>query len=168
MSIYTLLPRLQQPITALTAVFESPEDEAGASPLCDRERVIVEARRFPARRLLVVDDNQDTAESLALFLRLTGHEVRTATDGLAALEVACEFRPDAVILDIGLPGLDGNEVARRLRREPELKWLVLVALTGYGGDGHRRRCLEAGFDVYLVKPADPFALQQLLAGPNGQ
>ncbi len=104
-------------------------------------------------RLLVVDDNRDSANSLAALLETMGHEVRTAYDGPDALAVASEFRPRAVFLDIGLPGMDGYEVARRLRDCPELAPLTLVAFTGYSQDEDRRRVLEAGFDHHIVKPA---------------
>ena len=113
--------------------------------------------------MLVVDDDRDAAESLALFLCLTGHEVRTARDGHEAIRAARELRPEAVILDIGMPGLDGCEVARWLRRDREL----CGALTGYAGDGHRRLCLEAGFDSHLAKPADPLEVQRALTGGRG-
>jgi CheY-like chemotaxis protein len=121
-----------------------------------------------ARRVLVVDDNKDAAESLALFLELTGHQVRTAQNGAEALEVAREFRPDAIVLDIGMPGLDGCDVARRLRGDHDLDRVVLLALTGYGGEVFRRRCLEAGFDFHLGKPADPFEVQKLLGARAGR
>jgi CheY-like chemotaxis protein len=111
-----------------------------------------------------VDDEPDAAASLALFLGLTGHEVRTAADGREAIQTAHEFRPEAVVLDIGLPDLDGCEVARRLRSDRELNGAVLVALTGYVGARHRRLCLAAGFDSYLAKPADPLEVQKFLAG----
>jgi PAS domain S-box-containing protein len=117
----------------------------------------------PARRVLVVDDNVDAAESLALLLRATGHEVRTAYDGPAALREAEALRPEVVLLDVGLPRIDGYEVARRLRQQGGLKSALVVALTGYGQDEDRRRALEAGFDVHLVKPADPQTVLQLVA-----
>jgi CheY-like chemotaxis protein len=135
----------------------SRSQRAGPTPLTPQ----VPPRR--PTRVLVVDDNQDAADSLAVFLRLTGHEVRTAADGPAALEAAREFRPDGVILDIGLPGLDGCEVARRLRQDPDLAGALLVALTGYALEADRRRCLEAGFDGFLAKPADPQQVRLLLA-----
>jgi PAS domain S-box-containing protein len=121
--------------------------------------------RRPAapRRVLVVDDNVDAAESLAMLLRIDGHEVRPVYDGTAALEAARTFRPEVILLDIGLPGISGYEVARRLRREPGLEKAFLVALTGYGQDDDRIQSQEAGFDTHLVKPADPTALQELLA-----
>jgi signal transduction histidine kinase len=117
----------------------------------------------PARRVLVVDDNADAADSLALLLRVDGHEVRVAYDGPAALQEAAAFRPEVVLLDIGLPRMDGYEVARRLRGQAELKEALLVAVTGYGQDEDRRRAEEAGFDAHLVKPTDPAVLHELLA-----
>jgi two-component system CheB/CheR fusion protein len=116
------------------------------------------------RRILVVDDNRDAADSLALLLQVSGHEVRTAHDGPTALEAARAWRPEVVVLDLGLPRLDGYEVARRLRREQLGEGLVLVALTGYGQDEDRRRSEEAGFDHHLVKPASPDVLARVFAG----
>jgi PAS domain S-box-containing protein len=115
-----------------------------------------------ALRVLVVDDSRDGAESLALLLRLKGHDVRVAHDGLAALEAAQASPPDLAILDIGMPGMDGYELARRLRQKPGLGKLVLVALTGWGQAEDRRRSQEAGFNQHLTKPADPAALDRLL------
>jgi two-component system CheB/CheR fusion protein len=114
------------------------------------------------RRILVVDDNADCAETLARLLELGGHPVGLAHDGPTALRVAETFRPDVVLLDIGLPRMDGYEVARRLRQLPGLERTVLVALTGYSHDEHRQRCREVGFDQVLTKPVDPEGLQQLL------
>jgi signal transduction histidine kinase/ActR/RegA family two-component response regulator len=119
----------------------------------------------PARRVLVVDDNRDAADSLALLLQAMGHEVATAYDGAEALAQSGRLRPDAVLLDLGLPEMDGYEVARRLRREPGLRGVLLVALTGYGHEEDRRRTLESGFDAHLVKPADLGVLRDLLARP---
>jgi two-component system CheB/CheR fusion protein len=110
-----------------------------------------------------VDDNVDAANTMAMLLRLSGHEVRTAHDGPSAIHAAQSYRPDIVLLDIGLPGMDGFEVARRLRALPDLKRLVLVALTGYGQEEDRRRSSAAGFDHHLVKPVDPSTLTELLA-----
>jgi PAS domain S-box-containing protein len=117
----------------------------------------------PRRRVLVVDDNVDAAESLAALLQVHGHEPRTAHSGPDALAAAGEFRPDLVLLDIGLPGMDGYAIARALRGEPWGRGLRLVALTGYGQDDDRRRALEAGFDQHLTKPAGPEVLLRLLA-----
>jgi CheY-like chemotaxis protein/two-component sensor histidine kinase len=117
----------------------------------------------PGHRILLADDNRDALESLATLLQCDGHEVRTAADGAEALEVAAECHPDIVLLDIGMPKLDGYEVARRIRAEPWGKSAVLIALTGWGQDEDRRRSREVGFDSHLVKPLDPEALSTLLA-----
>jgi signal transduction histidine kinase len=120
--------------------------------------------RTPAAplRVLVVDDNADAADSLAFLLKHGEHEVRTAHDGRRAVELACEFRPQVVVLDLGLPELDGYEVARRLRQSEEVRGAMLVALSGYGQQEHRRRSSEAGFDHHFVKPVDFGALQRIL------
>ncbi|HYU35621.1 MAG TPA: response regulator [Thermoanaerobaculia bacterium] len=112
------------------------------------------------RRILVVDDNRDSAESLALLLELQGHEAQIAFEGPAALAIARTFNPDFVLLDIGLPGMDGYEVARRLREEGSAS--RLVALTGYGLDEDRQRSLDAGFDDHLVKPVSLEDLARIL------
>ena len=114
-------------------------------------------------RVLVVDDNTDSAESMATLLGLQGHETRTALDGPAALEAAQVFRPELILLDIGLPGMDGYEVARRLRTELHMDETVLIAMTGYGHEQDRREAQAAGFNHHLVKPVDPAALQRVLA-----
>jgi two-component system CheB/CheR fusion protein len=114
-------------------------------------------------RVLVVDDNVDAAVSLGMLLKLAGQEVRVAYDGPAALRHAVDFRPELVLLDIGMPGMDGYEVCRRIRREGSLEGIMLVALTGWGQDEDRRRSHEAGFDRHIVKPVEPSALQRLLA-----
>jgi CheY-like chemotaxis protein len=119
----------------------------------------------PARRkILVVDDNRDSALSLGLLLELDGHDVRRAYDGLEALEVADEFQPDVALLDIGMPRLDGYGTARELRRRRWADKLLLIALTGWGQQEDRRLAREAGFDHHMVKPADPEALRGLLEG----
>jgi PAS domain S-box-containing protein len=120
----------------------------------------------PARRILVVDDHQDSTDSLALFLRLRGHEVRTAPDGPTALDEIERYRPEVVFLDLGLPGMSGYDVARRVRMRTDLGPLQLVALTGYGTDGDRQKTRDAGFDVHLAKPVDPRAVDALLAGSS--
>ena len=123
---------------------------------------------LPARRILVVDDNKDAVDSLALLLGIAGQTVATARDGLEALTQVEQFAPEVIILDIGLPGLNGYEVARRIRAMPGQEGVVLVALTGWGQDDDRRRTEEAGFDHHLVKPVDFDALKRLLAGlPRG-
>jgi len=116
------------------------------------------------RRILVVDDNEDGAEMLATLLQLSGHETATAHSGEEALSSAGAFRPEVAFLDIGLPGMDGYELARRLRSDPEHRHAVLVALTGWGGADDKRRSAEAGFDYHLTKPVDAAAVDALLAG----
>ncbi len=103
-------------------------------------------------RILVVDDNIDACHTLAMNLKLMGYETSTAYDGEEALEAAARFLPDRVLLDIGLPGADGFEVVRRMRRMPELAHCRIAAVTGYGEDSDRRKGMEAGFDEYFVKP----------------
>ncbi len=115
------------------------------------------------RRILVVDDNRDAAESLALLLRLVGHEVRTVYDGPQALVVAEGYQPGLVLLDIGLPGMNGYEVARQMQSASWSSHTKLVALTGYGGEDDRRRAQAAGFAHHMVKPVDLDALHRLLA-----
>jgi signal transduction histidine kinase len=114
------------------------------------------------RRILVVDDNRDAADSLAMLLGLEGHEVRVAYAGRDGIESAREFAPDTVILDLGLPDLSGYEVARALRQEVTLASTTLIALTGWGQDEHRRRAIDAGFDHHVTKPVDPDVLDRLL------
>jgi signal transduction histidine kinase len=114
------------------------------------------------RRILIVDDSRDGAESLARLLRLVGHETRTAADGPQALATAADYRPEVVVCDIGLPGMNGYEVGRQLRALPGLGDVLLVALTGFGSEGDRLRSDEAGFAHHLVKPVDLAALQAVL------
>jgi PAS domain S-box-containing protein len=114
-------------------------------------------------RVLVVDDNVDAAQSLAKLLEMSGHQVRLAYDGPRALEAALDHRPEVVLLDIGLPGLDGFEVAQQIRQQAALSSIVLVALTGYGQDADRQQSKEAGFDYHLVKPARFSEIEQILA-----
>jgi CheY-like chemotaxis protein/nitrogen-specific signal transduction histidine kinase len=113
-------------------------------------------------RVLLVDDNRDTAVSLATVLKASGYEVRVAYDGEEGIATAERFRPQIVLLDISLPKLNGYAVARRLRAQPGGKEMVLIATTGWGQDDDRRRSFEAGFDHHMVKPIDPVALQNLL------
>ncbi len=116
------------------------------------------------RRVIVVDDNRDAAETLAALLRLKGHSVATAHDGHMALELARSWLPELVLLDLGMPGMDGFEVARRIRELPGLERITIAALTGWGQQADRRRTAEAGFDHHLVKPVDVKILEELLAG----
>jgi CheY-like chemotaxis protein len=118
--------------------------------------------RVGSRRVVVADDNADGADSLAALLRLAGHEVRVAYDGPSALEASRAFRPEIVLLDIGLPGMNGYEVARRIRGLRIPGGTLLVAVTGYGQEEDISRSSEAGFDHHLTKPVDIKALRHLL------
>ena len=115
------------------------------------------------RRVLIADDNEDAAASLAMMLNIMGNDARTAPDGLAALDIGAEFSPEIVLLDIGMPKLNGYDAARRIREQPWGAGIVLVALTGLSQDEDRRLSHEAGFDFHLVKPVEPVALEKLLA-----
>jgi CheY-like chemotaxis protein len=114
-------------------------------------------------RILVVEDAAETAHTTQILLTLWGYDCLMARDGPAALEVAATFCPGVVLLDIGLPGVDGYEVARRLREHPATAEALLVAVTGYGQEHEVRRCREAGFDRHLLKPVEPQELRTLLA-----
>jgi signal transduction histidine kinase len=116
----------------------------------------------PGHRILVVDDNRDSADSLAMLLRLSGNEVETAHGGREAVATAARYRPELVLMDIGMPELNGYEACRLIREQPWGKQMVLIAQTGWGQDGDRRRAREAGFDGHLVKPLDQGALSRLL------
>ena len=119
-------------------------------------------------RVLVVDDNVNVAKMCTVFLQESGYSMRMAHSGRAALEAATEFRPHAILLDIGLPEMDGYKVAQRLRHDPALKDVGLIAVTGYGEESDRQRCLAAGFDHHLVKAVDPEHLLKVLAGLTAQ
>jgi CheY-like chemotaxis protein len=114
------------------------------------------------RRLLIVDDLQDTADSLAALMRIKGHEVHTAYDGETAVEMAASARPEVIVLDIGLPKMNGYEVCRAVRELPNGDAIFIVALTGWGQPSDRQRTEDAGFDWHLVKPVDGEALANLL------
>lgn len=113
-------------------------------------------------RVLLVDDSPDSSEPLSLLLQTKGHETRIATDGEAALEAADEFRPNCVVLDLGLPRMDGYEVARQLRARPYGDGLILIALTGWAGRDVRTRAADAGFDYHLVKPVNWEELEKIV------
>jgi CheY-like chemotaxis protein len=114
-------------------------------------------------RVLVVDDNEDSAQTMAMLLQMTGHAAEMAHDGPSAITTAVRYRPHVVLLDIGLPGMSGYEVARELRGRPETATAVLVAMTGYGQEEDRRRSTEAGFAHHLIKPVDPASLERVIA-----
>jgi PAS domain S-box-containing protein len=134
----------------------APATGAGGSP--DAPPVVATA----PLRVLVVEDNVDSAEMLGFMLTLAGHDTRTAHDGEAALDVARRFQPQVILCDIGLPGLNGYDVARQLRAQPEFRHTRLIAVSGYGQDQDRRRSRDAGFDHHLTKPVEPGALTALL------
>jgi PAS domain S-box-containing protein len=121
------------------------------------------AAQAPACRVLVVDDNDDSAQTMAMLLTLAGHHVKVAHDGAGALAMIDSFRPRVVLLDIGLPGMNGYEVAQEIRARPATANILLVAVTGYGQKEDRRRSTEAGFAYHLVKPIDPAALERVIA-----
>ena len=139
-----------------------PAVEAPAAP--PREPTGDEAwhQGGPRRRILVVDDNQDAADSLSLMLQLKGHDIRTAQDGLQGVQIAEEYRPDLVLLDIGMPKMNGYEAARHIRQQPWGQSMLLVALTGWGHEDDKRRAAEAGFDHHLTKPVEHSRIEALL------
>jgi signal transduction histidine kinase/CheY-like chemotaxis protein len=117
-----------------------------------------------SRRVLIADDDADSAETLRVLLQMAGHEVRTASNGLKAVEAAVQFDPDVALLDIGMPELNGYEVAARIRAQPQGRRVLLLALTGWGQDTDRQRAADAGFDHHITKPADLEMLERILAG----
>jgi CheY-like chemotaxis protein len=114
------------------------------------------------RRVLVADDNRDAGETLAMLLRLDGHEVHVANDGLEAVEMFVSVQPEVVILDIGMPGLSGHEVARRIRDEHSGRPVILIAVTGWGQQADKDRAAASGFDHHFTKPVEPTVLSALL------
>jgi CheY-like chemotaxis protein len=113
-------------------------------------------------RILIIDDYADVADSLALLARMWGHDARVAYEGLSGIELAQTFRPDIVLLDLGLPKVDGYQVAQRLRKIPSLAGVRLVAVTGHAGEIYHRQARAAGFDHFLTKPVEPGLLEQTL------
>jgi PAS domain S-box-containing protein len=143
-------------IVRLPALTEQPIEQLSGES-CDNGK-----RTSPPRRILVVDDNRDSADTLAILLRLTGNDVQTAYDGEEAVQAAKRFEYDVVLLDIGMPKLNGYDACRQIRIEARGRHMVLIALTGWGQDEDRQRTLEAGFDAHMVKPVDPNTLLKLL------
>jgi CheY-like chemotaxis protein len=139
------------PLAINQALVDHPANEA-----------LADNRPLAQQRVLVVDDNHDAADSLGMLLQFLGAEVRVVHGGREALEAMVEFRPRVVLLDLGMPHMDGLEVARRMREDPRMRDATLVALTGWGQREDRRRTGEAGFDYHLVKPADMRTLQSIL------
>ena len=144
-------------VVRLPVASESSIDPSTSSPTSET------IPRSPSRRILIVDDNRDGAASLGVMLSLLGHDSRTAHDGLDAIKLAESFRPDLMLLDIGLPKVSGYDVCRRIRQQPWGKAVFMVAVTGWGQENDRRRSEEAGFDRHIIKPLDASALQRLLA-----
>jgi CheY-like chemotaxis protein len=114
------------------------------------------------RRILVADDNRDAGDTMAMLLRLDGHEVHVATDGLQAVEMFGRVQPDVVILDIGMPGMSGHEAARRIREESGGRAVTLIAVTGWGQKADKDRAAASGFDHHFTKPVEPTVLSALL------
>jgi CheY-like chemotaxis protein len=142
------------------AAAQAPTLVAGSAPVLPDAASSAGAKR---RRVLVVDDNVDNANMLALLLDALGHDVKTAHSGPEALAVARTYAPEVMLVDIGLPGFDGYEVARRLRAEPDTAGIVLVAVTGWGSDEDKRKASAAGFDAHLTKPVAMEVLRDVLA-----
>jgi CheY-like chemotaxis protein len=138
--------------------------EAAAAPVSSNGGASNVPKPRHGRRVLIVDDNEDSTESLARLLKLTGHQVETALDGVAGLRAARSYRPEIIFLDIGLPEISGYEIAKRLREDTNMAKVRLIAMTGYGQEEDRRKALEAGFDGHMIKPADPADVEKLLAG----
>jgi CheY-like chemotaxis protein len=145
-------------VVRLPVLNESPATRPQARPAKEKTAT--------RRRILIVDDNRDQTNSLLILLKIAGHEVHVAVDGLEAVDAAAKLQPDVVLLDIGLPKLNGYEVARRIRQQQKDKHIVLVAMTGWGQEEDRRRSREAGFDTHMVKPLDFDRLKRLLAEPQ--
>jgi CheY-like chemotaxis protein len=132
--------------------------------LLDQAATAAGETKPPGRRVLVVEDNPDAGATLCDFLELSGFEVALACTGRAGVEAAREFHPEVVLCDIGLPEMDGFEVATRLRRDPRTASVQLIAVTGYGQEEDRLRSRAAGFDLHLTKPVDPALLRNVLSG----
>jgi len=135
---------------------------APAPPAAKEARAFVPERETHPCRIVIVEDNEDARETLKIYLALGGHDVHCASDGAEGVRLAEEADPDLILIDVGLPGMDGYEVARRLRAGPR-KSAFLVAISGYGQLEDRRKALEAGFDMYIVKPANPHQLSDVIA-----
>jgi CheY-like chemotaxis protein len=152
--------------TAAPAMLESPDLPSAAVTVS--EGPLHGSATPRGRRILIVDDNADSADSLAMLLQLGGHEAHTAYDGPQGLEAAARLQPEVMLLDLGLPGLDGCELCRRIRQQPWGQAALLIAVTGWGQAADRQRSRDAGFDAHLVKPVELAALEQVIGGLAGQ
>ena len=157
------LPRIDAASASSDVAAAEPTPVGGTDRTSQGDAPDLASRDPRSRRVLVVDDNVDAATAMAAMLELDGHRVATAFDGPTALELADRFEPEVALLDIGMPGMDGRELARRLAARPWAARLVLVAVTGWGQDSDRRLSAEAGFAHHLVKPADPDELRAVIA-----
>jgi signal transduction histidine kinase/ActR/RegA family two-component response regulator len=137
-------------------------------PATDDSSPSIDQNQTRSSTILIVDDNKDAAHSLGLLLRMLGHDVQTANDGLSALEVLESYHPTVMLLDLGMPGMDGYEVVRRARELPQCKHTIFVALTGWGQEEDRQRTRDAGFDHHLLKPVNLGALKVLLTEAQGR
>jgi two-component system CheB/CheR fusion protein len=145
---------------------ESPPDHRGAArPAKNVAAPRVAGRRGSDRRVLIIDDDTDGAEALSLLLRSAGHETEVAPDGETGVERAARIKPDVILVDIGLPDMDGYDVARELRKRPDARQALMIAVTGYGAEVDVRKSEEAGFDEHMTKPVN---LDLLLARLNGR
>ena len=160
----TIEVRSEGPGTGSEFVVELPAADATAFvPAEDERPAKLEPDDSATEKILIVEDNRDQADSLGKLLRLLGHEVRLSYDGEEAVGAAMDFRPDVVLLDLGLPGMNGYEVAQRIVENPKLKKPLLIAQTGWGQEQDRERTRQAGFDYHLVKPVDVAKVQEILA-----
>jgi CheY-like chemotaxis protein len=126
-------------------------------------RSLRRAQPAPSRRVLLVEDHLDTVHSMAIMLKGMGHDVQFAINGFAAIDIARKFRPEFILLDIGLPDFEGDEIARQIKWEPGLEHTRIIAIRGHSDDETRRRALDAGCEELFVKPLSPVALEELLA-----
>src|SRR5688572_637219 len=163
----TLVAHSEGPGRGSVFTLRLPLAETQSAPAKAADAARAPASSSAAQRILVVDDNEDVATTLNSLLQTLGHETRMAHDGAAALKAAEEFRPNVVLLDIGMPGMDGYEVARRLRATKRGRRLRIIAVTGWGQEADRRKSREAGFDLHLVKPVEPNDLARVLDEKGG-
>jgi CheY-like chemotaxis protein len=155
--------RVELPILREDRTRNGPVNQPAENKLSTESSPELRASESAVRRVLVVDDNVDTAESEAELAKLWGHEVAIAQNGPAGIELASKFQPHIALIDIGLPEMNGYEVARRLRQLPDVSKTLLVAITGYGREEDQKAARDAGFDLHLTKPVDLVRLEKLIA-----